>query len=265
MQPQSDREPLRGGTANHGRVFRVGNTVHRPRGQHTRAVHALLRHVADNGFTAAPRVIGVDARHEIVSYIEGSAAPEPVPEWALTDHALASVGTLLREYHRQAAGLQLRGLRWQRNIPTRWRGALVTHNDLNPANVIFRDGRAVGLIDFDLAAPGTAAFDLAVTACFWSPLRDAADIIDSRRTRVLERFGLLLDAYGADADLRRSVTDAAPAANRWIADVIEDNAKRGHPAFGRMWHQAMGMHRRASIWLAAHTDDLLDASRTASR
>jgi aminoglycoside phosphotransferase (APT) family kinase protein len=137
----------------------------------------------------------------------------------------------------------------------------VTHNDLNPANVIFRDGRAVALIDFDLAAPGTAAFDLAVTACFWAPLRADDDIDDSRRGRAAARFRVLLDGYGADAVLREEVVAATRAANRWIADVIEENANLGHPAFGRLWQDAMGLHHRAAAWLWTHTEELRAASR----
>jgi Ser/Thr protein kinase RdoA (MazF antagonist) len=253
--------PLHGGTANHGRVIRIGNTVQRPRGVHTPAVHALLQHLADQGFPRAPQVLGLDTHHEIVGYIPGTAATEPVEAWALTERALTSVGQLLREFHEAASGFDPRGRRWQRKLPAPWRGASVTHNDLNPANVIFRDGEAIALIDFDLAAPGLPAFDLAVTACFWAPLRDAGDIGDSRRGHVLDRYRLLLDAYGADSAMRRSVTEATPAANGWIADIIEDNANRGHPAFGRRWQEAKGMHGRASAWLSAHSDELLTASR----
>jgi Ser/Thr protein kinase RdoA (MazF antagonist) len=253
--------PLHGGTANHGRVVKVGDTVQRPRGPHTPAVHALLDHLARRGFAGAPRVLGLSSRIETVCFIPGTAATEPIPGWALTEQALRSVGTLLRGYHGHVRGFDARGRRWQRAVPSRWRGDLVTHNDLNPANVIFRDGHAVALIDFDLAAPGTPAFDLAVTACFWAPLRDHADIADSRRGHVLDRYRILLDAYGAEPQLRAEVAAATPAANRWIADVIEDHAKLGHPAFGRLWEHAGGMHRRASRWLSAHTEDLLTASR----
>jgi hypothetical protein len=253
--------PLLGGTANHGRVLRVGDTVHRPAGPFTPAVHALLSHLDASGFPGSPRVLSADDRTEVLGYIGGAAATEPVAEWALTDAALASVGTLLREYHRHVASFDGSGHVWQRPIPRRWRGPLVTHNDLNPANVIFRDGRAVAFIDFDLAAPGTAAWDLAVTACFWAPLREATDIADSRRDRVLHRYRVLLDSYGAGPAERRDVALAAGAANRWIADVIEEAASRGHPAFGRLWQHAMGMHGRASAWLNTHTDELLVAGR----
>jgi hypothetical protein len=261
MCAPADDVPLRGGTANFGRVFRVGDTVRRPSGPHTESVHVLLRHLAERGFAGAPRVVGSDPHGEILGYIPGRApATDPVPAWALTDAALRSVGRLLRDYHQHVAGLDLRGHRWQREVPQPWRGPIVTHNDVNPANVIFRGGRAVALIDFDLAAPGTAAFDLAVTACFWAPLRDSTDIPDSRRGHVLDRFRLLLDAYQADPALRRDVAAATPAANRWIADIIEDNALRDHPAFGRLWQRAKGMHRRASAWLSDHIDELVSAS-----
>jgi aminoglycoside phosphotransferase (APT) family kinase protein len=174
---------------------------------------------------------------------------------------LLSVGALVRGYHAACAGFAAEEWRWQRPVPQSWRGAIVTHNDLNPANVIFRDGRAVALIDFDLAAPGTAAFDLAVTACFWAPLRADDDIDDSRRGRAAARFRVLLDGYGADAVLREEVVAATRAANRWIADVIEENANLGHPAFGRLWQDAMGLHHRAAAWLSTHTEELREAGR----
>jgi hypothetical protein len=259
----TDDGPLPGGTANHGRVIRVGATVHRPVGAHTPAVHALLGQLAATGFTGAPRVIGVDGATEILGYLEGAAAIEPVPDWALTDSALTSVGELLRAYHRHASGFDGSQLRWQRPVPERWRGGLVTHNDSNPANVIFRDGRAVALIDFDLAAPGSRAWELAMAACFWVPLRADEDVTDDRRNRVVERFGLLLDSYGADAVTRLDVARAVRDANRWIAAVIEDAANTGHPAFGRLWQRDMELHRRADAWLVAHVDELLAAASRA--
>jgi hypothetical protein len=256
MRTPTEDGPLAGGTANRGRVIRVGATVQRPRGGHTRAVHALLRHLAAAGFTGAPRVLRLGPRTETLGYVEGRAAIEPIPDWALTDSALLSVGALLRGYHEHVSGFDGSGLSWQRPVPERWRGQLVTHNDPNPGNVIFRGGRAVALIDFDLAAPGTAAWELAVAACLWVPLRDGADIADRRRHRVVQRFRLLLDAYGADDTLRLDVARAAPDANRWIAAVIEEAANHGHPAFGRLWERDMAMHVRADGWLAAHTAEL---------
>ena len=44
-------------------------------------------------------------------------------------------------------------------MPAAYREGLVSHNDPNLDNIIFRDGEAVALIDFDLASPGSALWD----------------------------------------------------------------------------------------------------------
>ena len=41
-------------------VVRVGDTVRRPVGRWTPAVHSLLRHSEEVGFEGAPRVLGFD-------------------------------------------------------------------------------------------------------------------------------------------------------------------------------------------------------------
>jgi hypothetical protein len=111
--------PLRGGTANTGRVIRIGNTVRRPRGPHSPAVHRLLVHLADTGFTGAPRVLDSRPDTEILTFIPGIAAYEPLAEWALTDRALHSFGQLLRDYHEHAQSFDDVGLPWQRSVPKR--------------------------------------------------------------------------------------------------------------------------------------------------
>jgi hypothetical protein len=55
-------------------VHRRGNVVIRDAGPWTPAVHALLRHLEDTGFAAAPRLVGsgldTDGR-EMLTFIEG--------------------------------------------------------------------------------------------------------------------------------------------------------------------------------------------------
>ena len=114
----------------------------------------------------------------------------------LTDEALVSVADLLRRYHRAVASFDPAGYAWPRPVPARYRTGLVSHNDVYPANVVFRDGRAVALIDFDLAGPGSAAWDFAAAARSFVPLLDEADVTDSRQGRALERFRVFLAASG---------------------------------------------------------------------
>ena len=101
-----------------------------------------------------------------------SASVPPLPEDKLTERALISVAELLRRYHQAVASFDPAGYGWPRPVPARFAGPLVSHNEVHPANVIFRGGRAVALIDFDLAGPGSPARDLAAAARHWTPLYD---------------------------------------------------------------------------------------------
>src|SRR5215471_17140549 len=91
--------PLPGGTANRGLAIRVGDTVFRPAAPCWRATHALLAHLSAVGFDGAPRVLGVNADTEVLTYVGGQAAIPPLPEDTLTGAALVSVADLLRRYH----------------------------------------------------------------------------------------------------------------------------------------------------------------------
>lgn len=255
-----DDGPLDGGNANRGRVIRVGSTVRRPTGPYSPAVHALLAHLARSGFRGAPRLVERYDNTEVLTYLEGVAANQPTPEWALTPDALVSVAELLRAYHRHATSFAFDGLRWQRPLPPAWRGGLVTHNDTHPANVVFRDGKAVALIDFDLAAPGSVVWELAVAACFWAPFLDERDVSDSRQGQALARFRLLLDAYGMPLAYRPAVVLATVDANRWIAGIIEEATWQGHAAFAEVWAAWGAKYRRAHEWLLAQRENLLSAA-----
>ena len=159
-----------------------------------RATHALLAHLADVGFDGAPRVLAASAATEMLTYIDGRAAVPPLPDDMLTDAALVSVADLLRRYHQAVASFDPAGYRWPRPIPARFRTGLVSHNDVHPANLVFRDGRAVALIDFDWAGPGSAAWDVAAAARYWVPLQDDRDVTDCRQGRAIERFRIFIAA-----------------------------------------------------------------------
>ena len=109
MQPgngELEEVPLVGGDVNVGEnvVVRVGDTVRRPVGPHTGYVHALLRHFEQIGFEGAPRVLGFDERgREVLTYVEGEPALEPLSRDDETLHALA---TLIRRMHDAQAGFE---------------------------------------------------------------------------------------------------------------------------------------------------------------
>jgi hypothetical protein len=253
--------PLCGGTANRGLVVRVGGTVLRPTAPCWPATHALLGHLAAAGFDGAPRVLAAGPLTETLTYIAGRAAVPPLTEDMLTDEALVSVADLLRGYHRAAASFEPAGYSWPRPVPARYRTGLVSHNDVHPANVVFRDGRAVALIDFDLAGPGSAAWDFAAAARSFVPLLDEADVTDSRQGRALGRFRVFLAASGLSRAGRLAVAEAVVANHDWTYAIVTEAAAAGHAGFADHWRAVAPVAGRARRWCERHQRALRAAAR----
>jgi Ser/Thr protein kinase RdoA (MazF antagonist) len=223
---------LSGGVANRGRVVRIGDTVRRPLRATSPATHALLRHLAAVGFDGAPRLLGVDGQgREVLGYIPGETVIRPYPDWAFTVEALVSVAQLLRAYHRAVADFDPGPYTWPQSPPGSFAGELVSHNDPNLDNIVFRDGRAVALIDFDLAAPGSRLWDVAGAARQWAPLRPDTSIHDSRRGSAFERLRVFLDGYGADDLDRGRFAVAVQQGQEWFGRLIERYVAAGHEGF----------------------------------
>jgi len=262
--PDGSEEVLPGGLTNAGRVTRVEATVRRPVRDTTPATRALLGHLERAGFEGAPRHLGRDDQgREVLTFVEGEAPIEPYPEWAWTDAALVSVAELLRRYHEAVASFDPTGHTWPRPVPAAFRGRLLCHNDPNLDNVVFSGGRAVALIDFDLAGPGSAVWDVACAVRLWAPLRDPRDAPERLRGRSLGRLKLFADAYGLTTHERGRVPEAVRAAHAWAYDLIQDAVEDGHGAFDRLWNRDGGRGRaeRTERWLGANDGPMRQALR----
>ena len=115
----------------------VGGHVHRQTGPWTPSVHALLAHLAAQGFDGAPRVVGFDeAGREVLTWVEGVAPAMPWPAWMQTDEALAGLGRLLRGYHDAVDGYPPPPrAEWRRRVGSPG-GPIIRHGDLWPSNVV---------------------------------------------------------------------------------------------------------------------------------
>jgi hypothetical protein len=200
--------PLSGGRLTLG-VVRVGDTVRRPAGKHSRFVAELLRHLAALEVTWAPRYLGQDARErDMLTFLPGDVPPY----WGtFTDSQVAAAGRLLRAFHDATRGSALAGS-----------GSVVCHHDFGPNNAVFVAGRPVAVIDFDLAAPGEPLEDLGYAAWAWC--------ISSKSLRLpvreqAEQVRILLSAYG-------DVPGATPAA---VVDAIIERQQRN----ARFWSNAL--------------------------
>ena len=188
-------------------VVRIGDTVRRPTGPWSPAVHALLRHFETVGFDGAPRFLGLDEQgREILSFVAGEPGHAPVPA---ADDVVWEIGRLLRRMHDAQAGFeQPPDAQWQR-FPGEEGGGVICHDDLFWTNVVFRDGRPAALIDWDLAKPAPRLADVARASSYWVPLiRDSiAEEWGLPSESRGERLRLLCDAYGLETSERAGLID----------------------------------------------------------
>ncbi|MFG2078115.1 phosphotransferase [Nonomuraea maritima] len=246
--------PLQGGDVTDG-VVRVGDTVRRPVSASTPAVHALLRHLEAVGFDGAPRVLGLDGfGREVLTFVPGTCGLRPE---SASDEALAALAMLLREFHDATAGLPLSPDGWAGGSNDDKEPEVIGHCDVTPENVIFRNGRPVALIDFDLARPTSRIFDVVTTLRHWAPISDPVDRPPLLRTADAgARIRLFCDAYGVPPRDRRRLLDVARLRFHRSYAHMRARADVGG-SWAKMWAGGAGERiRRASAWLDVHEDEL---------
>lgn len=175
---------------------RIGDTVRRPARPWTPAVHAVLRHLEKVGFAGAPRVLGIDEQNrEILTHIPGV---DGRTAGCSNDANLIRVARMIRECHDALADfVPPAGIIW-RPEPAAPPGGLICHNDLGPANTIYKAGRPRAFIDWDLAIPSTVEWELSYAVRTFVPLYPDTECVRfgygvEPRGR---RLRLFCDAYG---------------------------------------------------------------------
>jgi hypothetical protein len=211
------------------------------------------------GFDGAPSPVGIDedGRERLV-FIEGDVPVPPYPDWSQSDAALASIATLLRGLHDAARGFDAQGLTWNDGLADPAGGPLVCHNDVELSNVVFRDGIAVALLDFEFAAPGRPVYDLAQLARLCVPIEDDVDQtrLGWRPADRPARLRLVADAYGLDRDGRAELLAAIADAIDRIEAAVRRSVDAGDPNAVATLERTGGMEKydRRRRWWTDHHD-----------
>jgi hypothetical protein len=227
--------PLSGG--NLSTVVRVGETVRRPAGAWTPAVHELLDHLEAKRFAPSPRAIGLDeSGREVLTFIPGETVGDskPWPDWVWEEQSLLAVGSLLRAYHDVVRDfVPSEGAVWRLAGEARLApGEIICHNDVAPYNLVRRHSGELALIDWDVSGPGTPAYDLAFSACAFAPMNDDGSCADLGWREQPDRAGrlrTLVDAYGLEQ--RVGFVDLMSARLNASIERISTAAGSGDPAF----------------------------------
>jgi len=227
-----DEQLLRGGNT-HAAVVRVGNTVRRPTGAWTPGVHAVLRHLEDEGFEGAPRVLGIDSQgREILTFIPGDVVYPDHFDRLMTDEGLMAVARLIRDFHSSISSFDAdRGYVWSdRGTGRHPHPELVCHNDLAPWNLVHTPDNRWVFIDWDLAAPGPRSWDIAWALLTFIPLMpsEATDV-----SRIEHRLRLFKESYGTRT-IGPELIDVAVARCTREADLIATLGAKNEPPYDRL-------------------------------
>lgn len=256
-------EDLAGGVANAGQVSREKDHVLRPSNPYSASIHKLLSTLSATGFDGAsvPVALQEDGRERLV-YIEGEVPLPPYPRWAQSDEALGSIVELMRGFHHASIQFDYAGLEWSDELADPVGGPVVCHNDVCLENVVFRNGVAVGLIDFDFAAPGRPVYDVAQFARMCVPVDDdlSASRLGWEVSDQPQRLRLVADTYGLTAEERFELLQILTEAMNRGGEFVRRRVEAGDPNFIRMWSEMGGMERydRRLRWWTDHQSEFID-------
>jgi hypothetical protein len=239
-------------------VRRRGNAVIRDAGPWTPTVHALLRHLEDVGFAAAPRLIGsgldADGR-EVLTFIDGEFTQPGA--WSLD--GAAAVGSLLRDLHQATRSFRpppdAVWFPWHGRDLGR-RVTVIGHCDAAPWNIVARDGWPVAFIDWETAGPVDPLVELAQLAWLNAKLHDDVVARLEHLPPLADRarqLAAIVDAYGLTARQRRGflsqIIEFAICDTAWEADDAAITPETTtHPI--ALW--AMAWRARSAAWMIRH-------------
>jgi Phosphotransferase enzyme family len=243
--------PLRGGNMSSG-VVRVGDTVRRPAGPWTPAVHALLGHLHSAGFHGAPRPLGIDEHgREILTFIPGTVA------WPGNFHLLGPgdrlrrVARLVREFHDAVESFRPPpDAQWRILIPAEGTG-IIAHHDLAPWNLVIGQ-RQWAFIDWDTAAPGSRLWDVAYAMHGFVPLSANPQ---HRRADAAGRMRLFADAYGLSEAQRQQLVPMLARRTNAMHAFLAGQAASGTQPWARLWQQGHGDAWRADTEYITQRED----------
>lgn len=258
-----DFETLSGGAVNAGRVVRTGRHVRRPLPPNATTLHALLRFLRASSVVEAPLPLAIEGQIEVVEYLPGDVALAPYPDWANSERALETLGGLLRRFHDATTRWEIpAAASWSLELADPLGGPVICHNDVCIENVVFRDGQAAALLDFDFAAPGRRVWDVAQAARYWVPLTDPdlPAAADRGVTDPIGRLRRFVDAYGLETKARQQLVEVVLEAERRARRFVEAQAACGAAGFVEMWDDAaVRRFDRKMAWIDRHADRIVHA------
>lgn len=256
--------PISGGRLNRGRLVRLGDFVLRPADEDP-SIELLMVEVG-KVFVGIPKTFGRDSQGRLkVEWIEGECAESFEEDEDESKIRLLSIGALLRGLHDSTAKIASQNLATLRaSLDPSGVHEVICHGDAGPGNIVFREGKAFALIDWEMSAPGRRSWDLATALRYWAPFRNPANkkpaelLLDP-----MQRSEWIMEGYSASRELRRETVKLLPLNQKTQAGYVIARIKaRGESVFEE-WVAKGGIRRLEldEAWLSGESERLLEAWR----
>ena len=207
-------------------------------------------------------MFGLDEQgREVLTYLEGEVPVYPTAPELWAEEVLEGVAGLLRRLHDATVGLDLPEGGWREGAAAPGGGEVVCHNDVAHYNTVFREGRPVAFIDWDFAAPGPRAWDVAFAAYRFVPLSPDQGAVGLGAVLPVDRPGRLrrfCDAYGLTD--RAGLVDTILRRVQAVCDLIVGQAAKGDRFFQQ--HLAEGHldgYQRDLVYIESLREPLQEA------
>lgn len=235
-----NEEILTGGNVSN--VYRSEDTVRRELKSDSNKTHKLLQHLERKGFDYAPKFLGIDDKNrEILSFIEGEADNYPLKKYMWSNDVLNEIAKMLRLYHDAVSDFpSLNDWKPMDNTPNNIE--VVCHNDFAIYNIIFNQEKPVGIIDFDVVAPGPRLWDIAYTLYTCVPLSrhyhtENGEIVHYSPTddaeRIKQRVELFFESYGNE-EIKEGYLEMVLLRLEGVCKYMKRKANEGDMAFQKM-------------------------------
>lgn len=254
--------PISGGRLNRGRLVRLGDFVLRPANEDVVVEQVIIE--VGKVFHGVPKTFGRDPNGRLkLEWIEGESAEAFEEDEEQSKTRLLSVGKLLRDLHDSTeAGVAERVSIFRDSLDPSGIKEVVCHGDAGPGNIVFRNGAAFALIDWEMASPGRRSWDLATALRYWSPFRNP---VNKKPAELLldawQRAEWILDGYSASEGLRLETVKLLPQNQKVQAEYVIGRIKARGDAVYEEW-AAKGGIRRLDLddaWLGGESEKLLQA------
>jgi hypothetical protein len=171
--------PFSSGESNRN-VVKVGDTVRKEPAENCEFVRKVMTELTNNNFNYSPKYLGVDDKgREIMTYVEG----EQMNHTEISLDLMKQTFGALRQFHDIFSKSELKGAE-----------ETLIHTDFAPWNLIVKDNKLVGVLDFDDVKPGRRISDVAYVC--WTFLDIGSTDSNFTEEEVYRYLQDLIKAYG---------------------------------------------------------------------